>query len=281
MAWSKMSHGLVALNRCVAAAALVALAPLPVLAQPPPPAPPSTSAAPPVEPPPKADPVRAKAAVDLHDEAHQLYEAGEYHKAIEKLERALTLDPEGAELAYNIALIYEKLGDVDKAEQFYRKSLELEKEPGMREKLEGILKRIEGAKREMEPRASRPAPPMAPSAAAPAPPAASAPPRQNVPWLVAGTVAAVGFTVGTSFAVAAVSRNPGSEARTGPDRSIIDLQDDADAAHTYAIVADVSFLVGTLATGLAVYFFFGRDDPGASAARAAPWLDVEGGGVRF
>src|SRR5262245_23572768 len=56
---------------------------------------------------------RVQRAVQLHDEAHALYEKGEYKKAIEKLESALELDPQGKELVYNLGLIHEKLLDFD------------------------------------------------------------------------------------------------------------------------------------------------------------------------
>lgn len=254
------------------------------LAQAPPPR--SATATPDARPPVPDAAGRSAEAVALHDEAHALYEAGEYRKAIEKLERALELDPEGAELAYNIGLIYEKLGDVEGAERYYRMSLDLEQEPGMRAKLEGILKRIEGAKQEVvAPPAPGPSPsPVAPPASsAPSPPPAPDAARRDAPWLVAGGVATLGLAMGTTFAVAALVRDPGSDARTGDGSSIADLQDDADAAHGYAVVADISLLVGTIAAGLAIYFFMGRDDPAtpATTARHSPRLRFDGARVRF
>src|SRR4051812_27640849 len=53
----------------------------------------------------------SKRAMSLHDEAWELYEQGRYHAAIEKLEAALRLDPDGKELVYNLAILHEKLAD--------------------------------------------------------------------------------------------------------------------------------------------------------------------------
>ena len=75
------------------------------------------------EPPPKQvagppDELR-KRAVELHDQASALYEKGRYRAAIEKLEAALALDPTGKELVYNLALIHEKLAELDAAHAYY------------------------------------------------------------------------------------------------------------------------------------------------------------------
>ena len=63
-----------------------------------------------------ADPAKEKRsrqvrAVELHDEAKDLYERGLYRRAIAKLEAAIELDPDGKELVYNLALIHEKLAE--------------------------------------------------------------------------------------------------------------------------------------------------------------------------
>src|SRR5262249_33197033 len=88
---------------------------------------------------------RAKA---LHDDALALYDRGKYRAALEKLKAAVALDPDGKELVYNLALIHERLGELELAGGFYRRYLEMETDPKLRERAEGILKRIEGAKKD-------------------------------------------------------------------------------------------------------------------------------------
>ena len=224
----------------------------------------------------KVDPIRAERAQALHDEAAALYESGEYRVAIGKLEDALKLDPTGKELVYNLALIHERLGEVDAAEADYRRYLDMETDPRVREKVFATLKRLEGAKKELSRRA--------PTATAAAPAALandsgfatdpSLPARRFTPWAVAlGSFAATGFVVGTVFGISAIARNPGGSGRTGNGVAIGDLQSDAITAHRDAVVADLSFLAGAIAGAAAVYVYvIGRPShPGDPAsARTAP-----------
>src|SRR5262245_44072169 len=56
----------------------------------------------------------SKAAAEKHyKRARELYQLGRYREAIAQLEAALKLDPQGAELLYNLGLVHEKLGDAD------------------------------------------------------------------------------------------------------------------------------------------------------------------------
>jgi tetratricopeptide (TPR) repeat protein len=201
----------------------------------------------------------AKQAMALNDEAWALYEQGRYRAAIDKLEAALRMDPDGKDLVYNLALLHEKLANLKAAEGYYRRYLEMETDPKARTRTQGVLRRLEGAQRD--------APPAAPSAApgpvrAPAP----APPRPVRPWVIAtGSVAAVAFLTGGIFGLAALARNPGAHATTSAGVSIDDLQTDARRAHAYAVVADASFLLTAAATGTAAFLYFStpRADPSA------------------
>src|SRR5262245_54801859 len=69
---------------------------------------------------------RSRQAGTLHDEAWALYEQGRYRAAIERLEAALRIDPEGRELVYNLALLHEKLADLPEAAVYYRRYVEME-----------------------------------------------------------------------------------------------------------------------------------------------------------
>jgi tetratricopeptide (TPR) repeat protein len=232
-----------------------------------------------------ADKDKAKEAMVLHDEAWELYEQGRYRAAVEKLEAALRLDPEGRELVYNIALLHEKLGELPQASRYYRRYLEMETDPKTRARIQGILRRLDGAEREASERAgTRSAasasglPPLRESAP-PAPP----PPRPVKPWVIAtGSIAAGAFFFGSIFGLSALAKNPGTGARTGAGVTISDLQSDARAAHTDAVLADISFLVALGAAGTAMFLYFSTPrQAGHDGAASGPKPPRAGARVNF
>jgi tetratricopeptide (TPR) repeat protein len=220
---------------------------------------------------------RVKQAMALHDEAQELYEKGRYAAAIERLEAALRIDPDGKELVYNLALLHEKLAEMEQAERYYRRYLEVESDPKSRARTQAVLNRIAGARAEMAERrkaaAAREAPAAPIRVEAPAPPAGSRPIK---PWVIAsGSVAASALVLGTVFAAIAVAKNPGPSARTTRTVGIRDLQDDARAAHTNAIIADVSFLIAAAAAGVTTLLYL------TTEPRPAPKAGLRSLGVTF
>lgn len=106
---------------------------------------------------PKKTPNQAKAE-QHYKRARELYQLGRYREAIAHLDAALKLDPGGAELLYNLGLIHEKLGDVDEAVDAYKrylKALGKDAEPEEVAKINGIIKRLEGAKTELRAREAK------------------------------------------------------------------------------------------------------------------------------
>ncbi|MBI4699762.1 MAG: tetratricopeptide repeat protein [Deltaproteobacteria bacterium] len=194
-------------------------------------------------------------ALALHDEAKELYAAGRYREAAAKLEEALEHDPEATPLYYNLAVIHEKLGQLDRALDRYRKCLELERDPGERSKLERTIARIEGALRD---RPTRP-PPAKPSVAAE--PEAEPPAPGGLaglsPWIYgAGASAGGALLLGTVAGICAVALHPGAGAATGPDVTVDDLRSDAAVAHGFAVVADVAVALGAAAGTATVVLYF-------------------------
>ena len=209
-----------------------------------------------------------KQAMALHDEARELHAHGRYRAAIAKLEAALALDPQGKELVYNLALIHERLGEVDPAERYYRRYLDVATEPGEREKIEGVLRRIEGAKPDLV--VARQAPPSGTAA----PPASVEPARSFGPWvMVTGVVGAMGLLTGAILGVSALVRSPGANSMTGPGVTANDLLADAKAAHRQAVGADISLLIGLVATGTAVGLHF-ASPPGPAPKPATPRVNL-------
>ncbi|XXY50376.1 tetratricopeptide repeat protein [Sorangium sp. So ce269] len=243
--------------------------------------------APPAQPSPPEAPEkrrRIERATALHDEAQGLYQNGEYRAAIAKLEAAVDLDPEGKELVYNLAVIHERLGEIDRAEHYYLRYLEMEALPKEREQVTAVLKRLQGAKRELAgAKAQAAAPPSAAPTAAPLPllprvrllphrSVVAGNPRPPTPWLfVSGGIAAGSLVVGGAFAALALARDPGTDERTGGGVTIADLQADARAAHRCAVVADVALVIAGLSGAAALYLYLSPRAPAsARAARSVP-----------
>src|SRR5690349_16295735 len=82
--------------------------------------------------------------------AKDLYQTGAYREAIAELELARTLDPKGKDLVFNLGIVHEKLGKFDEAIALFRQYLAMDNvSAAERAKAENVIKRIEGAKREV------------------------------------------------------------------------------------------------------------------------------------
>jgi tetratricopeptide (TPR) repeat protein len=243
-------------------------------------------------------------ARDHYEHAKALYRAGQYREAIAEIEAARALDPYAKQLVFNLALLHEKLGEIDLALAFVRQFLKMDLLPDEREKAEVAVRRLEGERHE-----GAPAPPPA-TTAAPPPPASAAPPPSAAPpsaappenddasaapeeaeaprshgrldALTAGAalLAVAGAGFGIYFGLRATSDRP-SGFVTGVDGTFADLQSRTDTAHREAIEADVAFGVGALAAVGAALLYFGRTD--AAPAKATSGLVVgplrDGGAV--
>lgn len=200
--------------------------------------------------------------------AKDLYQAGSYREAIAELEAARVLDPKGKDLVFNLGIVHEKLAKFDEAITFFRQYMEMESVTAAeRAKAENIIKRIEGAKREVA---------TAPTAGAGTvtqppqpPPEDTSRGRVDAATITAGSFAVVGLGVGTVFGILALSNKP-SDFVTGRDGSYDKLQTQTDDAHTQAIVADVGFGVGIVAAVVTAYLYFGRTRTAPTATSAAP-----------
>ncbi len=220
--------------------------------------------------------------------AKELYGAGNYREAVHELEIARKLDPKAKDLVMNLGIVHEKLGKFDEALAYFKTYLEMEGvTTAERTKAEGIIKRIEGAKKELPPPqpttrpSARPPPPASTSSAAPD----ESPPAQHgrVDGLTIGFAAlgAVGLAAGAGLGIYALTSRP-TDFVTGRDGSYADLQDKTDSAHTVAIIADVSLGVGVVAAAVAAGLYFGRtkeSSPSPKTARVSAAPLPSGGAV--
>jgi len=108
--------------------------------------PPAAAAAAPGKPAASAPADDPAALAKAHSErALDAYREGRYERAVKELEHAVELDPEGKDLYYNLGLVHEKLGNLDRALFYFRRYLELETLPAERERVEIMVQRLAGA----------------------------------------------------------------------------------------------------------------------------------------
>jgi len=87
-------------------------------------------------------------AVEFFRRAREHYEAGQYREAAEALERALVLDPESPTLVFNLARVYELLGELDLSLRYYELYQRLLPQQQAREqaRAEATIRRLQGAR---------------------------------------------------------------------------------------------------------------------------------------
>jgi len=228
--------------------------------------------------------------------AHDLYQQGAYHEAITELETALQFDPNGKDLVFNLGVVHEKLGDIDDALRYFQRYEQMDLAPQERSKADTYLKRLQGARKEVEkPAEPAPAPAPAPAPLPPPPP----PPEKHYgrfDWVTA-TVAVVGvggLAVGSVFGVKALSNRPATGVATTDTYGYAQVLNSETVAHRDAIVSDVTFAIGGAGVLAATVLFFARTRDSASpsvgrAGSAGPvdapvvvsFTPLAGGGALF
>jgi tetratricopeptide (TPR) repeat protein len=209
----------------------------------------------------------ARAQAQQHfQRARELYNAGSYRDAIVELEDAHTLDPTAKDLVYNLALVNEKLGRIDEALKYmhlYLDRPEMNLEPAERTRAEGAIRRLEGAKQQTAP---TPAPTVAPAPTVTAPPPEPGHGRIDALTIGAATIAVGGFVVGTVFGIQAMGDKPQPGTVTQSPGSYAELERQGNDAHDKAIIADIGFGIGIVATIGTAILYFARTKPTAAAS---------------
>jgi tetratricopeptide (TPR) repeat protein len=232
-----------------------------------------------------AAPLDATEAREHFKRARELYQQGAYREAIAELERARTLDPHAKDLIFNLAVVHEKLADIDDALKYFRLYETMGLTDQERERAEAYLRRLEGAKKELDASANQELqarkerePPTTPltsqtQTAEPLPPPRETPPgrgRVDAATISAATLTLLSLGFGTFMGIKAKSDQPAAGFVTGPDGSYAHLQDLAMSAHREAIYADVGFGVTVLAGAATLYLYFGRTSAPDAAAPGKP-----------
>ncbi len=211
-------------------------------------------------------PADQEAAQRAFGEAKDLYKRGSYREAIEKLEQARRLDASAKELPYNLGTVYEKVGNLEKAIEYFGLYLTLEKDEAERERTKETIKRLEGAladkRRSAATAPSRPSAerPEAPPRPADEPAAVRGPRRLTTPVVTLGAVSVVSLLAGTYFGIKALRSQP-TDPVTGPDKRIRDLDQDVVDTKNSSRAADALFAVSLVTGGLATYFYLSQERP--------------------
>lgn len=197
-----------------------------------------------------------RAALDHYEKGRALYLAGRYREAVDELESALRLDPDSPNLVYNLAHVYELLGEIDLAIRHYRhyRALLGEAEQLERDRVDGTLQRLEGAREHV---------------VEPPPPPPPAPVAQRVERGVADAAfwSITALALGT-FAAGGVLGKMAVDAEHDAQRiQLIEANDfqarqrKIDRSNDLALACDISLLAGVVLGTTAILLFALRTKP--------------------
>jgi tetratricopeptide (TPR) repeat protein len=259
-----------------------------------------------------AGPAAVAEARKHFDRARAYYGQGAYREAVNELEKAHALDPNAKELVFNLGVVHEKLADIDEALNWFRLYTTMDLAPQERDRADAYIRRLEGAKREVEEKLAAqqqpsaepaPSPPEAMTQQAPATtwparpslvlrpptptlPAAppSTPPNGRIDALTvsAASMSAVALALGVVFAAKAEENQPTTRFVTGVDGTYSDLARKVDVAWHWANAADVAFGVALVSSIATAYLYFDRPRSGPHVSTGSTTVSagpLTGGGT--
>jgi tetratricopeptide (TPR) repeat protein len=242
-------------------------------------------------------PANVAAARRHFEKAKAYYGQGAYREAINELEAAHALDPTAKDLVFNLGVVHEKLGDIDDALKWFRLYTTMALTPQERDRADAYVRRLEGAKKEVEDKqrqAARQSEAQRAEQAASAQPSSTAPPpaesapehgRIDAATITAATFTGAGLVFGVVLGIKALRDRPRSDYVTGRDGTYDDLTAARDQSSREARMADVGFAVSIAAAVTTAVLYFGRTkDPApapASASTSVSGAPLPGGGALF
>ena len=219
-------------------------------------------------------------AIEFYREAREHYAGGRYDEAAEALERALVLDPDSPTLVYNLARVYELLGDLERSLRYYERYRELlpQQQAQEADRAEATIRRLQGARATGQGRQDdEPAPrEVAPLRQLPGVVLV----RENgvadeAFWIALGG-GAVSLAAGAVFgSLALVSRADADDFVLGRGGGRQDRDRLYDNATTFGVVSDVTLGLGGAAVIAAILLYFLREH----TVERAPVRASEGDGA--
>jgi tetratricopeptide (TPR) repeat protein len=221
------------------------------------PAPKTEAATPSPSPPP--------AALQHYERGRAHYLAGRYREALQELEQAMRLDPSSPNLVFNVARVYELLGEIDHAIAFYKRYRDMlpADELAERERTTQTLQRLEGARNEVVDEPVTPA----------APPELERGVADRAFWSVLGVGAVTLAGAGATGLLALNEEREADDFRLGKDGTDKRRQQLVQRAERLALASDTMALVGTTFVITAVLLYAVRQRPVANTN--AGGLDVK------
>jgi tetratricopeptide (TPR) repeat protein len=250
------------------------------------------------------------AAARKHFErARTYYGQGAYRDAIFELEAAHALDPNAKDLVFNLGVVHEKLSDIDEALKWFRLYTTMDLLPQERDRADAYVRRLEGAKKELEDKLAAeqraaaepiqpppdssvrpPASHLPSNAGAPALPPPRSAPGSRGPAPIAGRVdgltigaaslSAAGLVLGAVAGVKALADRPPPSSTTSSEYSYEQFRSHVAQAHSEAVVADIGFGVALVAGVATAYLYFGRSRaPATATGSVVSVAPLSGGGA--
>ncbi len=212
------------------------------------------------------------AAIEGYNRGRALYLAGRYREAVIELERALALDPTSPNLVYNVARVYELLGELSKATSFYERYRGMlpASETEERERVASILMRLQGARTQATP--EPPGPPTDslrnPELETDREPESSRGVADSVFWVTASAGAVSLVAGGAAGMLALQTEKKVDKFVLGPDGSASKRDDLTDQADRFALTSDVLLMLGTTFVVSSILLYALREKPRDDAARS-------------
>jgi tetratricopeptide (TPR) repeat protein len=184
------------------------------------------------------------AALEHYNRGRAHYQAGRYREAVDELEQALTLDPGSPNLVYNLARVYELLGDIDRALPHYEHYRDMLPASAVdeRARIDNTLQRLRGARTELLPK-QEPERQLRP-------PNLIARTQRGVAdgafWTLASISLAALAAGGVSGIMALRADKDAREFVLGRDGELADRDRRADRVERLALISDVSLAAGAV-----------------------------------
>lgn len=209
-------------------------------------------------------------AVEAYQRAREKYKAGQYEEAIEDLELALSIDKDSPELVYNVARVYELLGELGKAVDYYGRYRDMlpVSQDEERQRVEATIERLVGARKaQTNTPSSSPAPERGVADAA--------------FWVTLGVGTGGVLTGAVMGGLALQKERRANDFVLGVDGNLDDQSALEDQARRYALASDVLFGAGAaLGITAAVLYFVRTKDverPEDSASIRIGFAPTRGG----
>jgi tetratricopeptide (TPR) repeat protein len=216
-------------------------------------------------------------AIDHYSRGRAHYQAGRYKEAVVELERALELDPGSPNLVYNLARVYELLGDIDRAIANYERYRTMlpASEAEERERVGSAIARLQGAQQHVQ--AARPAATERPR---PVVVRSERGVADGAFWTLASLSLAALAVGGVAGGLALKTERDTSSFIVGRDGSAEALYDKADRAKQLALISDISLAAGSVGalTSILLYALRTRPiiEPRVAAANGGFTLTLRG-----